>query len=456
MSVFWVHAGSKPRFEKGYLDLAKEARIVGWNSPDPAIDKLQLVKDWLQGKASGNWILILDNADDVDLFYGESDALKRLADYFPRSSNGSILLTTRKKKVGTKFAFARELNLLHIKALAPLDSVDLLKAKIGGDDIENHDYASLASTLENVPLALVQAASFMSTESSSVSEYLNLYHQSGSSRIQLLSNSFEDDMRDRDSKNPVASTFAISFEHIKRSHPRAADILSFINTLDTQAIPTYIIPTDDDPVRFRKALETLQAFSLTTPTAQNEQHEESYDLHRLVCITMRNWLRMGGELEKWTNDAVVVLNQKFPGPDWSHDYHEICKTLLPHTLVLFSSDQMIIEQVAQAELICSVSSYLREIGKHELAEMLARQSLTRCEKALGPDHKETLRSRITLVVIVDALGKYELAEKMNQQTLDLHLKVLGREHVITMLFMHNLAMNLASGGKYQQAENMNR
>src|SRR6266513_139730 len=69
-SVFWVHAGTAPRMEKAYLDIAKTVKVEGWDSQDPAADKLQLVKDWFESEESGNWILIVDNADDVDLMYG--------------------------------------------------------------------------------------------------------------------------------------------------------------------------------------------------------------------------------------------------------------------------------------------------------------------------------------------------------------------------------------------------
>lgn len=96
-SIFWVHASTRRRVEKDYLDIAQEVGIVGWDSPNPQIDILRLVKDWFEKTALGHWILILDNADDADLLFGSS----RLADYFPRSLNGAILLTTRNKLVAS-------------------------------------------------------------------------------------------------------------------------------------------------------------------------------------------------------------------------------------------------------------------------------------------------------------------------------------------------------------------
>jgi NB-ARC domain len=169
-SVFWVHAGTAQRIEKGYLDIAETVGIVGWDSQDPRIDKLRLVKDWLEKPTSGPWILILDNADDVDLLYGKRNNPTRLADYFPRSQNGAILLTTRNKQVASKFTNIQ--NILQIQAFDNTESVNLLKAKVG-DHFDEHDYVKLARALDNVPLALVQAAAFVLEQSISISEYLH-------------------------------------------------------------------------------------------------------------------------------------------------------------------------------------------------------------------------------------------------------------------------------------------
>ena len=59
--------------------------------------------------------MVIHNADDENLFYGEdkkrgqesSSSFQRLAQYFSRRSNGSILLTTRNKLLGVKFATVR-------------------------------------------------------------------------------------------------------------------------------------------------------------------------------------------------------------------------------------------------------------------------------------------------------------------------------------------------------------
>jgi len=79
----------------------------------------------------------------------------------------------------------------------------------------------------------VQAASFISVNSISVEKYLELYRQSDTAMMQLLGENFEDEARDAQSKNAVATAWSISFEYIKSHDPKAADLLSFMSVFDS-------------------------------------------------------------------------------------------------------------------------------------------------------------------------------------------------------------------------------
>ncbi|KAG9237498.1 hypothetical protein BJ875DRAFT_453604 [Amylocarpus encephaloides] len=52
----------------------------------------------------------------------------------------------------------------------------------------------------------------------------------------LESEDFEDDIGDQESHNPVAATWAITFDHVLTVDPLAAEILSVMSSLDTYAI----------------------------------------------------------------------------------------------------------------------------------------------------------------------------------------------------------------------------
>jgi len=72
-------------YGKGLSGYYQKTKIDRWDSQDPKVDKLQLVKDWFEEEASGKLILVIDNADDIDLLHGggnyEGDrSSNRLAD----------------------------------------------------------------------------------------------------------------------------------------------------------------------------------------------------------------------------------------------------------------------------------------------------------------------------------------------------------------------------------------
>ena len=308
--------------------------------------------------------------------------------------------------------------------------------------------------LNNVPLALVQAAAYISAQSCPVSEYLELYSQSDSVKTQLLNKDFEDDIRDNTIENPVSATFAISFEHIKTSHLKAADILSLMSMLDSQAIPTSLIPFDEDPVLLTETLGTLKAFSLITTTSQEGQRDKLLDIHRLVRLATRNWLRMSHELEPCTTKALLTTSERFPLA--LHEKREVCRAYLPHALALLSSDQTMREQTVQAALEYKVSRYLTAKGDYTKAKSLALSSLALIEKALGQEHPDTLESMGNLASVLGSQGKYDAAEAIDRQTLQLREKALGEEHPDTLTSMGNLAWVLCQQDKYDEAEAMDR
>ncbi|KAM5344998.1 hypothetical protein ACJ41O_010860 [Fusarium nematophilum] len=66
-SVIWVHASSEARFEEAYRSIADSLQIPGRDHP--VTDLLGLVRDWLQREDLGPWLVVIDNADNVNVFH---------------------------------------------------------------------------------------------------------------------------------------------------------------------------------------------------------------------------------------------------------------------------------------------------------------------------------------------------------------------------------------------------
>ena len=440
--MFWVYAYNAERLRKAFDDIAKQVRIPGYQ--DPGADTLRLVKEWFESDASGRWLLIIDNVDDTELLYPSTAQSTRYADYLPKSETGSILLTTRNGKVGHEFAAAQ--NVLILSGMGPEESVALLSIRLGNDQSEE-SLKELAEELGQVPLALVQAASFITQNKVTIGRYLQLYRRSDSIKIQLLSDNFEDEGRDALSKNPIATTWSVSFEYIKEQDTQAADLLSFISMLANEGVPEFLLPHGTDPVKFEKAIGTLHAFSFISTRyieLNNSQHR-CFDFHRLVRVAMRNWLTMNERFDHWTACAIEELAVVVNRPDLErYDFGSQC---MPHATELLAVERLhgasepqdvpaiflkhkrkkrfsLLHRKPQEgcmhegsicprctqQILWFVGDKLYIVKDYTSARLYEQRRVAICTHLLGESHDTSLESLLRLVETIEQLSELETAE----------------------------------------------
>ena len=154
--------------------------------------------DWLRDDRKREWVLILDNVDDAGFFVearstgrdGQTNGIDRrdlrpLSSYLPQCPNGSILMTTRSKNEALKLVEPR--NIIAIGPMNRVDALALFENKLGGHD-DSDDATQLAAALEFMPLAIVQAAAYISQRAPrySVRQYLQNFQKNDSKRTSLL------------------------------------------------------------------------------------------------------------------------------------------------------------------------------------------------------------------------------------------------------------------------------
>lgn len=469
--------------KSGSRDIANAVGIQGCDGPD--VDILRKVKEWLESEASGRWLLIYDNVDDIDLMYDEEHG--RLATYFPRSNRGSIVMTTRNRQIGIKFATAK--NIIPLSALTVEESITLMATKLGEDNPERgSDLEQLANTLGGIPLAIIQAVSFIQENESTPARYLELYEANESNQIELLSQDFEDDTRDPELKNPIASTWMVTFEYMKARQPLAANTLCMMSMFDSQAIPEVLILTtaggDSNPsTNVEQTLGILRAYSLISPRdftgagACIDQIGRLFDLHRLVRLVTRNWLTMCSTYNHWMANAIDVMSMRYDeaGQLEVEACLRVKLTYLPHALGLMSSPPLLLkddEEVfvpevfhgqalqndhAEKGVICPTCTG-NILGQMTHPSVSVTQNLRMVKKAaaictfsLEANHVETLVHRYgearLLVTLNDNIG----AEKKIQELLAGHELTFGPREWRTLRMWLWLAATLENQGKYGEA-----
>ncbi|CUS11364.1 unnamed protein product, partial [Tuber aestivum] len=61
--VYWVHGGGVQKFREGFTAIAQHVRIPLPGAETDQEGFLLNIRRWFEGLASGDWILVIDNAD---------------------------------------------------------------------------------------------------------------------------------------------------------------------------------------------------------------------------------------------------------------------------------------------------------------------------------------------------------------------------------------------------------
>src|SRR2546423_5143285 len=91
----------------------------------------------------------------------------------------------------------------------------------------------------------------------------------------------EDTLQHCSINDPVATTWLISLEQIRRDHPSAADYLFFMACIDRKDIPRDLLLAELS-CKMENTIGTLNAYALIT----RRPAESALDLHRLVHLAI--------------------------------------------------------------------------------------------------------------------------------------------------------------------------
>ncbi|KXJ84605.1 P-loop containing nucleoside triphosphate hydrolase protein, partial [Microdochium bolleyi] len=451
--VLWVHADTQTRFEEAYRGIADRLQLP--QRHDPKMDVLQLVYNWLFNTENGQWLMILDNADNVEVFIprrqdrpGTSVSEQRLlASLLPQSTNGRILITSRNRDAAERLAGNR--GLFFMQRMDDNQATQLLQKKLR-DRYEEEAAGPLAQALEYIPLAITQAAAYIARRwpRISCSTYLEDFRKSEKKKKSLLDRDLGDLRRDGTAANSVVVTWQITFEQIHKERRSAADLLSLMSFFDPQGIPEWVLRSyqqlrykigkhgtktgegavdgddddDDDDDGLDDDLETLRDYSLVAVTVQGD----IYEMHALVQFCARAWLLSVGDVAKWKQIFLYIMSGNYP--PGSYENWPKCQQLEPHIAQLMETQPADAEgATAWARLLTNSGRYGLEVGGYERAEALLWKAVKVRERLLGAEDSHTLSSVSILALVLQYQGKYEEAEMMNRRALDGREKALGKE-----------------------------
>ncbi|KAL4789255.1 P-loop containing nucleoside triphosphate hydrolase protein [Aspergillus venezuelensis] len=459
-SVFWVPCTSHAVVEQTYL---KIAQTLGIHDINPAEVKEQ-VKQYLSSDRAERWLLIFDNADDSEMWLATSDTAPPLEDFIPESKQGHVLFTTRNRKLAMKLA---PFNLVPIPDVDKNTGFQILQQALARENLlqDNEAATSLLELLAFLPLAITQASAYIIENGISLPAYASLLEAQEQDAVELLSEDFRDPGRYKDIQNPIITTWLISFNRIRHQNQSAADYLSFMACINPRNIPQRLLPSQISEKQKIDALGLLNAYSFTS------NQDAGINMHRLVQIATRNWLRKNGLFSHWVQRVADRIQEVFP--DNYYTNRGIWRDYLPHALAVVHEEEFGVKEGYNRRLVQNIADCLASDGRYYEAEPLYRELLGWNQEKNGREHPDTMDSMANLastyrnqgrwneaeelqvqVMETSKTGRWSEAEKLEVQVMETLKTVLGDKHPNTLNSMANLASTYQHQGRWNEAEKL--
>ncbi|KAI5813334.1 hypothetical protein BZA77DRAFT_121893, partial [Pyronema omphalodes] len=465
-SVYWVHCGSKPHFEEDYRRIATLAELP--SSSDASEDIRPVVKRWLENPRSGDWILILDNADDKLDFFPESDTggaevAEGLIKHIPRLRTGTaIVVTTRDFEVGYQLA---NRNVIRKEKMDPVDAVSLFNnhhpsAGPHTAKIDNDILRQLFDELEYLPLAIIQVAVYLEMNRGilTISQYLDNFKSTKESQKKLLSKPVYNSWRSNSHAETVLTTFAITFRQIQTQSPLAASLLKLMGSINRLNIPHDLLKKSgfdgsNDEVDLAEAIGKLHNFSLismTTPGVADVQTGKAYEIHSLVNLALECYQ---GVKERAVTAARVasILAEILPA-DGKFENWKAWRVYYPHAIVLARNLK---EDTLDVATMCyKMSCYAEAMGDYPESLSLAQRANALRVRLLG---EGTLLSSETMLRVASVLGRinrFTEVEELEVKVLETRRRIVGEGHPDTLRAMSELAGTYYNQRRFKESEEL--
>ncbi|KAL9598143.1 MAG: hypothetical protein Q9219_004699 [cf. Caloplaca sp. 3 TL-2023] len=443
-SIIWVNGGSRDTVVQSLATFASSAGIAG--DPTSTAGTAQQAQDtkakadavlkWLAHDKNCRWLMVFDNVDRDIEFDQNDDQAYDVTSFLPATDQGSVLITTRLPSLSDMGQSTK------ISQLDLDQSLELL-SHCSGRDMKNvsldpgtssnslTDMKKLVERLGCLPLALVQAGTYMRQTATSYRRYVELYESSWSELT-------AETPRLRDYANgSIQTTWMISYHRVRQSNETAGKLLQLWAHLDRQdiwyelfergraGVPEceWVQELAQSEIGFKIVMKNLVAYSLI----ESHLDTDSYSVHPVVhdwCAEAIND-DTGYFIATALNTVGVAIPEQLANLEL-----RLGRRLLPHAercarqLQSFSP----LNQYEDESALRKIGGLLSYWEKNAVAETPWQRALAQSERKSGPTHPDTLRIIGSLGALYLKLHKYVEAEKYLWRALAGQEKALSPNH----------------------------
>ena len=323
----------------------------------------------------------------------------------------------------------------------------MLRNKVAG--LSAADADRLAAQLGDLPLAIAQAAAFMTGTGTTATEYLGL--------LRAQAAQVTDSPRQVTYPPSLEAVTRLTAGRLARDDAAALEVAVLCAFLAPAPVPADILAAAAG------ALPPALAARLATPAAWHhtaavlaryglaQADQRGLHLHRLTQAILRDLLTPDqATAARERSEAIVAASN--PGDPASPDTWLQWERLMPHLLAASLADTT---NPGLRMLACDAAWYLLARGDAGSSDDLASDLYQHWRKRLGGDNLDTLAIGHCLAWALREQGQHTDARDLNEDILARKRRVLGADHPSTLATATALASATQVLGDVQDARDLN-
>jgi len=439
--VAWVNAESRGSVLEGLSELGQRMGVGETDDRTPETLAQRCLRTLEEAEAADR-LIVFDNVERAD----------DLRDSIPQREGLRVVATTTKR-----VDWAQAWRPIDVGGFEREQSIAMLLGRTGQSDRDAAD--AIAEALEDLPVAVSQAAATVKRSRCSLATYLD----------RLRKYSLEDSVRRLDGDeypDAVGSALRFAFqsalEKIGKQNPRWEGIascqLGILALLAASGVPKRWLEGTDQDSSDRSTLDASEALSslVEFSVCQFSEDGAKATLHRLQGRVIReNWKNEPEERARAEEEAIDFLSsvdttrvrnpkngaRRQDAVDLADQLRAVSEQDYSHAL--FSDPRF-------GNFFSSTLWHAAELGAPQAVIALSG-AVDHLGKILGDDHPHTLASRNNLAGAYQAAGRLDEAIPLYEQVLADRMRVLGPDHPHTLTFRNNLAGAYQAAGRLDEA-----
>ncbi|KAG8781347.1 hypothetical protein FRC16_002883 [Serendipita sp. 398] len=488
---FFIDANSESTIR---ADLIQSVRSIGPQYSQVSFDE---ALSFFTSPKNKTWALVYDNADDVSL---------NLTSLIPNASHGVILITTRNRSLAQITSGVH----LELDVMSKSEAVEVLIRSSRRETMDEDAYQleELAAEVGYLPVALVQAGSYMFQTGCSAEEYVSVLRNHRKDMMETPASG----QRDKTHRSAYSS-FDMSYERLSS---QLRDFLHIISCFHRANFPMAAIPfaakanfrlkpvdLGDEGELFEDSIKLLQTVFCPSGKWQDRTvHQLLASLQNYSLVTHSSTygsilLQIHPLIHSWANDRIpqertklikaaacrllacasmeealeghlmahidallsapdhITINdqaafaQKLRAMDRFTESEVIWKRTFEHVHKKYGPSNIFVATAALgwADTLISDLDRMRDLEASAIEIFIT---------ILGPDDPQTLKATMCLAATCWRQGLYSEAEALERQVLENCLQRLGEHDDVTVDAKAALSSTLRSIGRFEESEKLQR